>query len=429
MVSPCRPFIEAYIMKYMPIMLLLAMMTASCDSDDEVVVPETPEPEEAIQENQDAVGDDPTSESSELYIDGRYLKNKEGNIINLHGYTQTYSPYFNNGAWTAGDVASCLAYNQYIDDGLRSAGWKFNFVRLHMDPVWSDDPTMEYVRFEGHERFSYSKFVEAFENVFLPMAEYYIEHGEYVVMRPPGVCPETLTKDDTYFAFLCQVWKYVSAHERVRNNMKIMFELANEPVRFDGDNKDIHDYFQGIVDRIRKNCDNIIWVPGMGYQSQYQAYAQYPIEGGNIGYAVHCYPGWYGSYAQSASVELGGGTAGSYEQFQKGWDAQVGCVAEFAPIMVTEIDWAPLKYNVDESGENKHLCTWGSSTTTDFGSQFRKIADNSGNVSWLLFTTSHHRYLEFVDQEVGEGNYTFMNDPEACPWAIYHWFQKYDSMY
>ena len=26
------------------------------------------------------------------------------------------------------------------------------------------------------------------------------------------------------------------------------------------------------------------------------------------------------------------------------------------------------------------------------------------------------------------GNYTFLNDPEACPWAIYHWFKEYAEM-
>ncbi len=35
----------------------------------------------------------------QLYVDGRYLKNNEGQVINLHGFAQTYSPYFNQNAW------------------------------------------------------------------------------------------------------------------------------------------------------------------------------------------------------------------------------------------------------------------------------------------------------------------------------------------
>ncbi len=401
---------------------MLGLISCSEKDDPAPVTPPSPEEPETPTETPDTTTT--SSNMLDLHVDGRYLVDANGKIINLHGYTQTYSPYFNNNAWTSGDVEGCLKYNKEMDDGLRAAGWKFNFVRLHMDPVWSDDASLTYVRFEGHERFSAKLFKQALENVFIPMAEYYIENGEYVVMRPPGVCPEELAPNDSYYEFLRKVWSIVSTHPKIQNNMKIMFELANEPVRFKGDNKALHDYFQGITDVIRANCNNVVWVPGTGYQSQYQAYAQYPIEGENIGYAVHCYPGWYGSPAEAQPGEFTVSLDGNEERFRQGWANQVGCVSEFAPIMVTEIDWAPAKYNI-ENGENKHLCTWGSSTTSAFGKPFKKIADESGNVSWLLFTTSHHRYVQFQNVAGHEGSYTFMNDPQACPWPIWHWFREY----
>ena len=87
---------------------------------------------------------------------------------------------------------------------------------------------------------------------------------------------------------------------------------------------------------------------------QENLYATYRTEGDNIGFAVHCYPGWYGSDAEKDSGEgIGSSTGGGYESFQRGWDTQVGPVAAIAPIMVTEIDWAPLKYDA----------TWGKSIT------------------------------------------------------------------
>lgn len=393
---------------------MLSILFVRCSDDKEVITIDFDKEDEVPV----------TTKGEGIHIDGKYLVDKDGKIINLHGYTQTYSPYFNNNAWAAGNVSACLAYNKKIDDGLRNAGWKFNFVRLHMDPVWSDDSSLPYVRFEGHERFSMEKFKKAFEDVFLPMAKYYINHGEYVVMRPPGVCPETLSPKDDYLDFLRQVWQYVANHKGVRNNMNIMFELANEPVRFDGTYQQVSEYFQTIVDDIRESCDNIIWVPGLSWQQEYRMYSQYPIQGKNIGYAVHCYPGWYGSPAEAQPGEFTTDLNGNEARFKAGWQTQVGCVSKFAPIMVTEIDWAPAHYNM-VNGENKHTYTWGSSTTTAFGEPFKKIADASGNVSWLLFTTSHQRYLEFKDEEPKDGNYTFMNDPEACPWAIWHWFNEY----
>ena len=248
-----------------------------------------------------------------LSVVGRYLKNVEGEIVNLHGFTQTYSPFFNNNAWGNYDVQACLNYNKRMVDEIVAAGWKFNFVRMHLDPYWSDDPSMQSVRYEGHERFSETRFRKYLEELFVPMAEYFISKGMYVVMRPPGVCPadapyQGIEIGDTYQQFLLKVWDIVSQHPKLKNNMDVMFELANEPVRIkgtdgtygssgDGHFKNLQLYFQAIVDKIRANCRNIVWVPGLSYQSSYAGYAIHRIEGENIGFAVHCYPGWYGSDA------------------------------------------------------------------------------------------------------------------------------------
>lgn len=389
------------------------------------------------EESNPDIGNNEYSLLPSLSVVGRYLKNEKGEIINLHGFTQTYSPFFNNNAWGNYDVQACLSYNKRMVNDILSAGWKFNFVRMHLDPYWSDDPTIQSVRYEGHERFSETRFRKYLEELFVPMAEYFISKGMYVVMRPPGVCPseapyQGIEVGDTYQQFLLKVWDIVSQHPKLKNNTGIMFELANEPVRIKGTDGtygstgDVHFsnlklYFQALVDKIRANCRNIIWVPGLSYQSSYAGYATHRIEGENIGFAVHCYPGWYGSDAEEDSGEgIGSSTGGGYESFQRGWDAQVGPVADFAPIMVTEIDWAPKKYNA----------TWGKSITGEagdkgFGANFKYIADNSGNVSWLFFTTRSHELGAFRDIPGTSGNYTFLNDPEACPWPMYHWFKEY----
>ncbi|RGN35429.1 cellulase family glycosylhydrolase [Bacteroides oleiciplenus] len=412
------------------------LLLTSCSDDP---IQEVAPPEEPVGPVEPEPGDDNNSLPL-LSVVGRYLKNTKGEIVNLHGFTQTYSPYFNNGAWSNYDVQTCLNYNKRMVDGILTAGWKFNFVRLHLDPYWSDDTSMPYVRYEGHERFSEARFRKYLDELFVPMAEYFISKGMYVVMRPPGVCPNREPADkyqgievgDTYQQFLLKVWDIVSQHAKLKNNSGIMFELANEPVNIKGTDgvygstgdacfANTKIYFQAIVDKIRSHCNNIIWVPGLAYQSSYAGYATHRIEGENIGFAVHCYPGWYGSDAEQDSGEgIGSSTGGGYEAFQRGWDAQVGPVAAFAPIMVTEIDWAPKKYDA----------TWGKSVTgtaggEGFGANFKYIADNSGNVSWLFFTTRSHELAAFKDVPGEPGNYTFLNDPEACPWAMYHWFKEY----
>lgn len=131
------------------------ILLSSCSDNtiQEVVLPEEPV---APVDPDPEPGDNNTLPL--LSVVGRYLKNAKGEIVNLHGFTQTYSPFFNNNAWGNYDVQACLSYNKRMVDGILNAGWKFNFVRLHLDPYWSDDASMPYVRYEGHERFSETRF-------------------------------------------------------------------------------------------------------------------------------------------------------------------------------------------------------------------------------------------------------------------------------
>ena len=88
--------------------------------------------------------------------------------------------------------------------------------------------------------------------------------------------------------------------------------------------------------------------------------------------------------------------------------------------MITEMDWADAKYEA----------SWGKSYTgtaggDGFGANFKKITDDAGNVSWLLFTSPEF-LAAFKDEAPLPGQpYTFLTDPEACPWPIYHWYKEY----
>lgn len=368
-----------------------------------------------------------------LKVEGRYLVDADGNRVNLHGFGQTYSPWFNEqgSKWSNYDVNACLNYNKGIIDQIVNAGWKVDWVRMHMDPYWSNKPGVQTTGENDISAFDFDRFRQYLDAVFLPMAEYAISKGLYVVMRPPGVCPHQIAVGDAYHKYLKQVWGYTTSLARIKNNPHIMLELANEPVDIKGDNgqyaasgdsqfRNLTQFFQEIVDIIRgQGCNNILWVPGTGYQSQYQGFAKYPIQGSNIGYAVHVYPGWYGSDAIEPSQELGGSFGGGYDAFRNGWEAQIKPCAAIAPILVTEMDWAPTVYNA----------SWGKSITgklfePGFGANFKDIADNTGNVSWMLFTGPE--ILGRFNGVAGQpGNYTVLNDPDACIWPAYHWYKEY----
>lgn len=375
----------------------------------------------------------PVMAMPKLRVSGRWLVDENGNKVNLHGFGQTYSPWFNEQGtkWSNYNINACLKYNKKILDGVMAAGWKMNWLRLHMDPYWSNTPGVSTTGENDISAFDFKRFCAYLDRVFIPMAEYAISKGLYVVMRPPGVCPEEIAVGDAYHEYLKQVWGYISTHKKLTENPYIMFELANEPVRIKGTdgiigagtdacNQALTQFFQEIVDLMRGNgCENILWVPGTGYQSQYAGFAKYPIVGENIGYAVHVYPGWYGSDAIEPSHELGGSYGGGFDSFAAGWANQILPCAEIAPILVTEMDWAPSDYKA----------SWGRSITgkmlgSGFGANFKVLADNTGNVSWMLFT-GPELLQNFNGIPGTDGNYTFYNDPEACPWPAYHWFMDY----
>ena len=395
----------------------------------------------------------------ELFVKGRYLMAKDMNgndsIVNLHGFGQTYSPYFNGYAWCKNpdgtvnwgktkDASACVKWNKEQISKMLDAGWKVNWMRLHMDPAWSNNETKvrqwenanpgKYYSENLILAFDMNLFKKYLDQIFIPMAEYAIENGIYVVMRPPGVCPENLAIGDEYQEYLIKVWTYVCNHEKLKNNPYIMFELANEPVNMKGDDgqythwnessqKNCTKYFQKIVDEIRAvGCNNILWVPGLCWQQNYQGYVKYPVvdseDGLGIGYAVHCYPGWYGSDSEVASVEQKVETSGAgYVEFNSGWTNSISGVAAKSPILVTEMDWAPKKYD----------SSWGKATTgieggVGFGANFRFIMDKTGNVSWMLFTDADK--LAKYDDSKPDGK-TFYTDPEACVRPIYRWYKQY----
>ena len=362
-----------------------------------------------------------------LHVDGRYLKDAEGKIVNLHGFCQFYNPYFNEDAWSNYDVDACLRYNKGKIDEVLKAGWKMTFMRMQWAEYWVVPPGKE----ETYENFDEATFRKYLDIVHIPMMKYVISKGIYVLLCSPVSCPQEMAIDDDYHKYLKKVWNIVSQHPYIKDNPNIMFELANEPQLIRGINGDYgcadeggyfenwKIFFQEVVDGIRENANNIIWVPGLGYSSLFGGCTSEStrIEGEDIGYAVHCYPGWMGSDGDNG--DGGQGTGGGYEAFQQGWDRQVGPVADVAPIIITEMDWAPEKYN----------SSWGKGYTgtaggSGFGANFKYITDNSGNVSWVLFT-GVHLLSKFEDVPGTEGNYTFLNDPEACPWQCFHWFQEY----
>lgn len=382
----------------------------------------------------------------DLHVEGKYLVDNLGNHVNLHGVMDTPSMWFNNDRWTSWDLggyteAACpraQAYFTKIFDAITDTeqGAYCNLFRLHMEPSWlRRDGVKSTGENDMASTYDREKVKLYLEKLFLPIAEDAKGHGLYVIMRPPGVCPEKIQVGDDYQKYLMDVWDIVSSNEFVKENAGwLSIELANEPIQVldaSGNRQTADqwgpangpaktDFFQPIINKIRQNgYTGIIWVPGEGYQSSYESYANYPINDNNFGYAIHVYSGWYGQSDNNCSAQ----------SFISNMKNQVPHV-DSKPIVITECDWSPGytdNTNYDGSATGKNYGTWATAKTSTWGNALKGMMDYYDNFSITLTGTD-----DYVDMktylESGKVQAAFLDKPqpeEACGVACFKWYREW----
>ena len=182
----------------------------------------------------------------------------------------TPNMYFNGWRWgspwdgtgtgyNSNSVSKCLNYFEKLFTGLETA--KCNIFRLHLDPAWTNDPSDSYV-YPGSEgqgddaveeadikKFNPTRLRTFMTSLYWPLMQKAMNHGMFVVVRPPGVCPPTIKVGDYYQQYLLTVWDIVSSNTNIKKYAgQISIELANEPVAVKNANgqddpKALHDFF------------------------------------------------------------------------------------------------------------------------------------------------------------------------------------------
>ena len=384
-----------------------------------------------------------------LHVEGKWLCDTHGNHVVLHGVMDTPSTWFNgyddenghhsywSGGYNTSGAKNCLAYFEKVFKALEASNC--DVFRLHMDPAWTNDPRADsiyiYPGSEGQaegvggeadiRKFNPNRLKSFLSNLYWPLIQKALNHKLYVVVRPPGVCPGSIKVGDYYNEYLMTVWDIFSQNTNIRQNAgQISIELANEPVSLKNANgqddpKALHDFFQPIVDKIRANgFSGIIWAPGTGWQANYTSYETYPIEGPNIGYAVHDYCGWYDTWDGHHDPQ------NKIRQFKK----QVP-VVETAPIIITEVDWSPKKEGTghyDEHGNwvESNWGTWATGSTSKWGMAYKAMLDYYGNISMTLSGT--HCLIDIPTLlNTGRVVPAFDGNEEACGKACMDWYADY----
>lgn len=379
-----------------------------------------------------------------LRVQGKNLVDANGKTVVLHGVMDTPNRYFNGNRWGMGgynvsDITPCLNYFEKMFTAItdKSQGAYCTVFRLHMDPCWTNYNAPAGIQENNIQYFSEKRYETFLSKLYVKLVEKALAHGLYVIVRPPGVCPQNIKVGDEYQAYLKKVWKLFASNATIQKNAgQVSIELANEPINVllaDGSQSDkaLHDFFQPVVDEIRATgFKGIIWVPGAGYQSQYLNYAKYPITDSedNFSYAVHVYSGWYGNMTDKNC---------NHDTFIRNFKSQVPMV-ETKPIMVTEIDWSPEDpdkkseghYNEWGQWTQPNLGSWATASTSKWGLAWKAVHDHFGNIG---MTITHPQEYYDIDEYLKTGIVQpgFQNAKkhglfeECCGYACMNWYKEW----
>ena len=379
-----------------------------------------------------------------LHVEGKNLVDSEGKTVVLHGVMDTPNRYFNGNRWGTGgysvsDVTPCLDYFEKMFTAItdKSQGAYCTVFRLHMDPCWTNYNAPAGTQENNIQYFSEKRYETFLSKLYVKLVEKALAHGLYVIVRPPGVCPQNIKVGDEYQAYLKKVWKLFASNATIQKNAgQVSIELANEPINVllaNGSKSDkaLHDFFQPVVDEIRATgFKGIIWVPGSGYQSNYVGYSKYPITDteNNFSYAVHVYSGWYGNMTDKNC---------DHNTFIKNFQAQVPMVTS-KPIMVTEIDWSP--EDPDKASEGHYnewgqwtapnLGTWATGSTSKWGLAWKAVHDHFSNIGMTITHPQEYydidEYLKTGKVQPGLQNAKKHNlFEECCSYACFNWYKDW----
>lgn len=379
-----------------------------------------------------------------LHVEGKNLVDSEGKTVVLHGVMDTPNRYFNGNRWGTGgysvsDVTPCLDYFEKMFTAItdKSQGAYCTVFRLHMDPCWTNYNAPAGTQENNIQYFSEKRYETFLSKLYVKLVEKALAHGLYVIVRPPGVCPQNIKVGDEYQAYLKKVWKLFASNATIQKNAgQVSIELANEPINVllaNGSKSDkaLHDFFQPVIDEIRATgFKGIIWVPGSGYQSNYVGYSKYPITDteNNFSYAVHVYSGWYGNMTDKNC---------DHNTFIKNFQAQVPMVTS-KPIMVTEIDWSPNDpdrtseghYNEWNQWVAPNFGTWATGSTSKWGMAWKAVHDHFGNIGMTITHPQEYydidEYLNSRTVRPGLQNAKKHNlFEECCSYACFNWYKEW----
>lgn len=344
-----------------------------------------------------------------LHVDGNTLKDPNGNVVVLRSGGIATSDIYNKVQY--GDYAGAVSYiegqiavesdSQTPRYG-RNYGWYANCLRLSNNPRWVAATTDDSLAGAGYY-FDDGLASNYVYQVLVPVANYCQQHGMYLITDIAYIadCQPWLQDD------LERYWRIVS-QSPLANQPNVLFEVFNEPLDIQTYDQGMQNYgdeawakfrewIQPVVDTIRQNgANNIVIVGSPGNSSTPQGFVSYPVQGSNIAYSLHFYPG-----------------GRNYDTIYSTLNNTYNTVASMYPLIVTEFNWNP-----SASGNE----AYEQGTTSDYGQAFQRWCLEQ-HVSWDKWMFSD------MFSDFGNPNSDFWTDPQMPSYFVYDWFYNVRNDY
>ena len=172
----------------------------------------------------------------DLHVEGKNLVDSEGKTVVLHGVMDTPNRYFNGNRWgmggyEVGDETPCLNYFEKMFTAItdKNQGAYCTVFRLHMDPCWTNYNAPAGTQENNIQYFSEKRYKTFLSRLYVKLVQKALAHGLYVIVRPPGVCPQNIKVGDEYQTYLKNVWKIFASNSIIQKYAgQVSIELANE---------------------------------------------------------------------------------------------------------------------------------------------------------------------------------------------------------
>ena len=292
-----------------------------------------------------------------LHTEGNQIKDPAGNTVILRGVALIDLGFLED--WQGGAMEMIDRLTDKTDAQGTSPGWYPKVLRINVTPA--DSVSGWPKRFDPCDSSFYY-------NLLRPIVDYCKTKDVYVIIDWHYVANTYDHVEST-----SEFWEYMAP--KFANDSHVLFELFNEPVNdINGDwifnANDVNDWLsvrndmQTWVNIVREKAPkNLILVAGSFYAQVLKPVVDYPIEGTNIVYVVHIYPGHFFNWFWSDSYQY---VARSHK------DEIMSCSAVY-PVMMTE--WGFSHSNSPNDG----------ATITNYGQPLMDLLEEVGigNTAWV----------------------------------------------